>query len=401
MRASRSETRRPAASLDSLAIDGERISARLRIGSTEHELAYRVPGVPLEPRYEPFLVAALPIAMRAASSLSVPGPVSPRLLKALPMAQEILATWSEPLSPVSVEAAAGVTEPDRERGTASLFSGGVDSFYTALGNLDEIDALVYVHGFDVLLASRGLRARISRSLNAAAEALGRPLIEVESNVRDTSDHFISTWFHHGAHLAGVGHLLGARFRRVLVPATLSYKALPPLGSHPLLDPLWSTEAVEVIHEGVVGRAEKVIEISGSEVAMRHLRVCWEQDTDYNCGRCPKCVRTAAVLHLIGALERCHTLPDRVPLRALARARVRNEASLGAVRGSLAAAEREGTDPWVTRALRHTNRRGTLYVGLKPVASGAAPRLWRAGGRVQRWFRGRRRERRLAAAARAR
>ena len=389
--------RRPPARLDSLAIDGDRISARLRVGDRDHELAYRVAGVPLAPRYEPFLVAALPIAMRAASSLSVPEPVSPRLLDSLPVAQEILATWSDPLDPIEIDAPRGSPEHDRNRGAASFFSGGVDSFYTALRNRDDLAALVHVHGFDVGLDNSQLRERMSRSLRSAAEGLGRPLVEVEANLRETSDSYCGPWFYHGPFLGSVASLLSGTFERILVPATHSYSALAPLGTHPLLDRLWSTEAVEIETDGVTGRTDKVIEISRSDVAMRHLRVCWEEDTDYNCGRCGKCARTIAALHMVGALERCATLPHRVPLRALARTRVRNGIALAAVRGNLEAAERLGAGPRLTGILRRVYRRGYIYLHLKPTEIGPFPRGWRAIGRAERAIRTRVRARRALAA----
>jgi hypothetical protein len=296
-----------------------------------------------------------------------------------------------------VEADDGAAQPVPERSTFAFFSGGVDSFYTALQNDAEIEALVHVHGFDVRLQSTGLRTRMSRSINAAADELGCELIEVEANLRDTSDHYLTTWFYHGAFLASVAHALTGRFLRALIPASLSYGELPPLGSHPFLDPLWSSETTQIVCDGIIPRGKKLKAISHSNAAMSHLRVCWEEDTEYNCGRCPKCARTAALLYASGALERCRTLPDRVPMRALARARVRNQVALGAVRGTLAALEDADADPRLTRVLRGANRRGTLYVGFKPVLSGVAPRVWRTGARVKHKMLARRRRRRLRAA----
>jgi hypothetical protein len=380
------ETQTTAARLDSLATEGDRISARLAFGEEEHVLAYRVSGTPLPDRYEPFLVAAIPMAMRRGAALSVPEPVSARLLDALPTVQRILNAWDEELRIVDVHAPREAVKLDGERGAASFFSGGVDSFYTVLRNLEALDTLVHVHGFDISAENRPICDRMSRSINAAAAELGRPLIEVETNLRRTSDRFCKWWLYHGAFLASVALLLAPAFRRVLVPASYSYRELIRRGSHALLDPLWSTEAVEIVHEGAVRRVEKLEAISASEVAMRRLHVCWDEDADYNCGRCGKCLRTMAGLRIVGGLDRCQTLPHRVPLRALSRIPVRTENDLTVFRGSLQAAEARNADPELIRALRRLVRRGSLYMTLKPRGRGNVARGWARVGRVERWAR---------------
>jgi hypothetical protein len=55
-------------------------------------------------------------------------------------------------------------------------------------------------------------------------------------------------------------------------------------------------------------------VAKSDVAMRHLRVCWEnRDGTYNCGTCRKCIRTQIALRIAGRLEACETLPDDIDL----------------------------------------------------------------------------------------
>jgi hypothetical protein len=371
------------ARLDSLVVDDDRISARLLVGDQDHTITYNVPGVALEDRYEAFVVAALPIAMRLSASLSVPQPVSARLLDGLPTAQRILNAWDDCFRIVNVDAAREVLEPDGQRGSACFFTGGVDSFYTAIANLDALDALVYVHGFDIALEEHAKRERISESLRGAAADLGRPLIEVVTDLRTVSDRYCGWPLYHGAALASVGLLLGRRFQRILVPATHSYRDLFPWGSHPLLDLLWSTETVEFVHSGPITRIEKLTALSRSEMAMQRLRVCWQQDPAYNCGRCEKCLRTMAGLRIVGALERCATLPNPVPLRALARVPVRDENTLAFARENLEAAEARGSDPSLIRALRRPVRIGTWYLALKPRGHGVTARVWTRAVRTVR------------------
>jgi hypothetical protein len=101
----------------------------------------------------------------------------------------------------------------------------------------------------------------------------------------------------------------------LIASSYAYAQLHPWGSHPLLDPLWSTEAVEFTHDGCEAmRSEKVKAIARSGLALSTLRVCWANEQgEYNCGRCEKCLRTMLALHVAGVLERCTTF--RRPLTA--------------------------------------------------------------------------------------
>jgi hypothetical protein len=107
----------------------------------------------------------------------------------------------------------------------------------------------------------------------------------------------------------VGHLLSRWFKKIYIPASYTYDTLFPWGTHPLLDPLWSTEGLEFVHFGCgASRAEKVTLVAESDTALRHLRVCYENpDSAYNCGVCEKCVRTKLSLYAVGALEKCATL----------------------------------------------------------------------------------------------
>ena len=104
------------------------------------------------------------------------------------------------------------------------------------------------------------------------------------------------------------------------------------------------------------RVDKVAHLAGSEVAMRRLRVCWEnRDGTYNCGRCEKCRRTMVNLAVAGALGRCATLPSRLDLRMLSRAVPTDRNTRWFMEENLRAAERR-TDP-AGLALAGALRRG--------------------------------------------
>jgi len=265
------------------------------------------------------VLAALSLLPSMASGpLHIDRRVSPRLLNGLQRVQEIFHFWDlhgrdVPLGLHPVEVDARASRPRRgrpTRGVASFFTGGVDSLYTALRHHDEISALVYVHGFDIGLSSESLRVQISERLRVAATRLDMDLIEVVTDLRRFSDLYVPWLLYHGAALSGVALLLEKHFRKIYVPATLTFANLAPLGSHPLVDRLWGTESVEIEHDGCEAtRDEKLDEIGHRPELLEHLRVCLANGEDiYNCGRCEKCLRTMVALRLTGLDSWVASLP---------------------------------------------------------------------------------------------
>lgn len=322
--------------------------------AAQQTLFFRAEGIRTTECSDAFLTGALLPAMRAAAPLCVEGAVSPRLYKSLTTIQDIFACWDEKNArvPVKVETLQASEAPPA-RGVGCCFSGGVDSFYTFLKHQDEITHLVFIHGFDLPLSDTNLRPRVAEALRQASAELGKPLLEVETNLREFLDRSMNWVFTHGTALASVAQFLSGTLHTLYIPASNTYANLFPTGSHPLLDPLWSTEAMEIVHDGCeANRVEKVARIAQSETALRCLRVCWENPgSAYNCGRCEKCQRTMINLHLAEALERCSTFDQPIDPARVARfpawtagARIHAEENLHAL-------EKAGRDPQLQRALR--------------------------------------------------
>jgi hypothetical protein len=291
-------------------------------------LWYRFPRM-LEPfldvnNGDPFLAALLGPAMVVGEALEISAPVSASLLHASSQIQTIYHCWDPALSRVRVVApvrdekpAAGSVRPRN----ALFFSLGMDSFYTLLKNTrdhpqdeETITDLVVLHGFDIFVDKWNTNvfdAVRERSARVAGE-LGKCLVPVAMNIRELSDQLVD-WeeLYHGAAMASVALALQPFFRRAYIAATYTYDRLFPCGSHPLLDPLWSTRSLTFVHDGLeASRPEKGGFLGRFPIAMETLRVCFENpDDQYNCGRCEKCVRSMLCLHLGGALERCQTLPQ--------------------------------------------------------------------------------------------
>lgn len=286
-------------------------------------LWYRVPdSYPVARSADPFVAAALLPAMVRGEELEVDPAltVSPKLLKSIFRLQEILHCWNPALKMVQITASTACAE-GLSGGSLSFFSGGVDSTYTFLKHADEISHLVFIHGLDFYEASESYRVAVERN-SRFAETFGKTLIPVETNHHPFGYRYgLSRHLTHGSCLGSVALLLG--FDVAYIPASVTYNDLTPYGSHPLTDPLWSNEAVEVIEDGCEARrTDKVIRVLASDAALANLRVCFN-DMNVNCGLCEKCLRTMVSLALLGAKDA--PFPPLPPLGTFMKERVPPEA----------------------------------------------------------------------------
>jgi len=343
--------------------DGPVVTTSLWVAGRHHDISYHLSRGPVATGWEPFLAASLLLAMRAGEALQIPGVVSPRLLEGVERIQDIFHVWDRRLKRVAVESLPGLraAAASHRRGVACFFSGGVDSFYSLLKNAGEITALIFVHGWDVSLDDGPLRAKVSEAIGAAARQVHKPLIEVETDLYAMRKGYVKWRFYHGAALASVALLLSPLFHRVIIPASHSYSQLFPWGSHPLLDPLWSTEDTELVHDGCEAtRTEKVVRIASSDAALQWLRVCFEnREGTYNCGQCEKCLRTMVSLRAAGVLGRCSAFDRPLDLDAVSRMEIREINVRGFAEDNLRFVEKHARDPALAEALRECLRRATV------------------------------------------
>jgi hypothetical protein len=324
-------------------------------GRDRHEIRYGVTGARFGRPADALVPLLLAPAMSMGQPLRIPDGVSPRLLGGLDLIQAVFSSWNPRLEPVAVVADQRAPDAPQGSGVACLFSGGVDSFYTALKHRDEITHLVFVHGFDIDLADSRRRDAAVSTVREVAEQMGKELVEVETNLRSFSDANADWILYFGSAMASVALLLQRDFRRVFFAAGFAHSDWaqypPPAGSHPGLDPLWSTEATEIVHSGAEAtRVEKIQYLADEPLAMDHLLVCYQGAGEpYNCGRCGKCLRTMISLRLAGGLERCRTLPHELDLDAVAAMWDRSGSQPQFMEQNLRLARER--DPELARALR--------------------------------------------------
>lgn len=282
-----------------------------------------------------FIAALLLPSMVTGEVLNIDGTVSPNLYKSLDTIQDIYKCWEPALHRIEVipSSLASKSSTHRDQKTAaSFFSGGVDSLYTLLTNVKkeenriqssaQIKYLLLARGIDISLGKEhdpNYEAAL-RNANTVAGELNKKVLSLSTNIKDLLDLFVP-WglLGHGACLASIGLLFENLFDTVFISSTHRYNQLIPWGTHPLLDPLWSTEAIRFIHYGCeASRIDKLRLIKQFPIALSTMRVCFEFPITndlpvYNCGICPKCLKTMIGLHIAGALDQCEVFPNRIDL----------------------------------------------------------------------------------------
>ena len=346
----------------------------------------------LSPNGNPWLACLMPLAMQRREALHVDASVDAALLDGMADVARLWTAWFPPMRPVPVTVASVIGPPRAQEATGrfgAFFSGGVDSFFTLLRRETErarnpygvIDDLLVVHGFDVPLADAAAFERLRTSLQRVADDMGKTLIAIRTNFRLTKFRDVE-WARlgHGPALAAVALALEPRFRAVALASAREYPySSAGWGSHPVSDPLFSTQRCRLVHDGgTYNRVDKVCAIAESDLAMRHLHVCWRSLSDVNCGACEKCYRTMTTLAIVGALERCTTFPTRMlDLDRVAHMYCHNWVTKGFNRSNRALAMSRGR-PDIVAALdasyRLTKRRDVFLTTARAVEK--MPVLWR-------------------------
>lgn len=303
--------------------NGERrVEARVWFedGSPRDEVVFASVAGAARPAVDPngFLLGGfLPAWLAGERRIVVEGAVCPLLVANLGIAASMLSGWYRDFPPLPlIEAERRHQAP--VQGAAIFLSGGVDSLAslrhltTVLppGHPERPGAAVLVDYQDIRNVSRDeTEARfIQRSARcrAVCEDIGVQLVTIRTNIRRLNDD-PQTWIHryHGAVLAAMGHFVSDDFCLLHVAATNEAAHLDPWGSHPLLDPFYSSRHLRIAHHGVeFSRLEKVGLLRDWSVALDTVNVCTSRESrGRNCGRCEKCIRTRLHLLVHGCLAR--------------------------------------------------------------------------------------------------
>lgn len=285
-----------------------------------------------EPCADAFLAACFPLAaVHGESRVRIEGQPCPMLVEGLYTAHAWWASWGGMPSPMPlIESPArhycGL--PARPRQGVAFLSGGVDSLHVLMRNRrlyrrDDpayIRNVLFIHGFDIGKRARdpeSERFQIAlRGLEPVAEEAGVRVIPCRTNLRHLPSK-ADFWYHrhNGAALAAVGHagIRGSAF--LFIGASHDVGNPVPIGSHPAVDGLFSSQRITVIHDGArYPRFQKVRELASWPTALAALRVCpGNPGIEANCGHCEKCLRTRLELLAAGVEETAAFGPSLTPI----------------------------------------------------------------------------------------
>lgn len=261
----------------------------------------------LRPDPNALLCLGLYPAAECGAELAISGAVDADLLARAPRINGMFKTWwncrqigihAAPAPPRTVEGG---------RGMAAFFSGGIDSSFTLAGAGPRLSALITIVGVDVPLSDATRVAQLARLCEDTAAFYGLEPVVIETNLNDVL-HPYASWIHlHGAAMASIGHMLAHRFERVLIASSGNETAWNvPWGSHPGLDPLFGSAALQIEHHGLVSRYDKIARLATHDLLLRNLRVC--NKAGYNCGICDKCTFAMRALAILGISARAPGFP---------------------------------------------------------------------------------------------
>jgi len=286
-----------------------------------------------------FLVGcAIPAMHHGEKRVFIDAEICPELRCGLTTALTWLRHWFyEPgrqLVRIEAGVRSGISEERHPRRAGFFFSGGIDSFATLRANrlqfpLEHPGSIrngILIFGLEQ--GDPDMFEHLRGSLSGIADEVGITLIPVYTNVylnfqqEDAAQKF-KFWANEfqAAALSSVAHALSRRLAIAYIPASdsipndafLNRKQVSPYGTHPVLDPNYSSAELKIRHDGItLSRLEKTLLVAESEPALQNLRVCNKyrqfKPGALNCGLCEKCLRTMLALKIAGVLQRTRAFP---------------------------------------------------------------------------------------------
>ena len=273
------------------------------------------------------LACAIPAQHFGEKRVRIDEEVCPEFRDGLMVAMGWLSHWYGTERPCIETKGPLVTFTDRYKKRAGfLFSGGIDSFMTLRRNRLNFPKDHPLSIKDGLLVF-GLEQDIPEKfeyfkdlLDVAARELDITLIPAYTNLylqfrqEDARNHF--DFFQYkfmGASLAATAHAFSRRFGEVSISPDYDIPNFHPNGSHPLLEPNYSSVDLRIRYDGTdLSRFERTKLVVDWGLPLPYLRVCnkytlYEQDR-FNCCRCEKCVRTMLALLALGVLGESRAFP---------------------------------------------------------------------------------------------
>ena len=267
-----------------------------------------------------------------------------------------------------------INSPIASKRTASFFSGGLDSFYTATTE-PTVQSIICIWGFDIPLQNIASWTQLHRVVESFAERRGFELTTVQTNLKSLS-HGRLLWGRHyfGWALSAVAQSLSPNFDMVLIPGDRkAYFA--DWGSNANLNALCSTSKVTLREHGTAARVRKIVAIDQID-SLKEMRVCLKAGFKFlNCGECIKCRRTRLELDGANSSTRALGLEERIEIQSFGRERI-SKSEYSMLKEDQLEIARIGTPGFssLARHLRQGRARDVLFNILGTLPNQILPRM---------------------------
>lgn len=275
-----------------------------------------------------FLLACIMVAFYCREQrIAIDAEVCPELLEGLETAMSLFRYWykiDHPRVKIEAKVHSNISNTLTPVRAGSFFSGGIDALATLRSNRLRY-ALTHPSSIKDCLVIHGIADTTVRNFEQALKSFSPiekdaqiNLIPVYTNiydhVRDLENSKYTLWRNYlmGSMIAAIGHAFQKRLTTISIASSKDIPQLESWGTHPLLDPHYSSYNLRIRHHGItLSRLDKTKLVAEWDIALQNLRVCDELNlpTGYqNCGRCEKCTRTMLMLASFGALEKTNAFP---------------------------------------------------------------------------------------------
>ena len=206
----------------------------------------------------------------------------------------------------------------------SSFTLGVDSFYTLYSNIDKIDCLLFVIGFDIKNKQTELLNETIKNLEIICKMYNKKLILCDTTLKNKIylDDKGFDWgkFFHGPAIFSIIHSLDNNYNyEFIIPSSPGWDGNAFLwGSHPLLDKHYGSNNLTIIHDDKLTRVQKIkFMIDYDDKCLKYLRVCYMNfhNNKYNCTNCAKCFFTLYSIKLHGYMDKAITFDRNIDIKS--------------------------------------------------------------------------------------
>lgn len=210
-------------------------------------------------------------------------------------------------------------------GAMSLLSCGIDSLailranrlHLPAGHPESIRATVFVSHHEKPAASLDALHRHAKGRLAAATAVssdeGCQPIPVSTNIWWLNpDNTFFSFKSHGAQFSACMAFFSKGYHKGHIASSFDSAYMHKhWGSHPLLEPYFTSSYFQIEHTGIeLTRMKKTALVANWPAGLQNIRVCQNDSSgSSNCGTCEKCIRTMTMLEALGKLRECRAFPE--------------------------------------------------------------------------------------------